>query len=66
MQNIIDKKDIEIIASLNKEDIETIGISKEIREKACYGVHELFEKKLVENIREEAIEFINKIKIILK
>jgi len=39
--------DIILVAnSLNKEDIETLGASKELRERASYDVHELFEKKL--------------------
>ena len=63
----IDKKDIElIVSSLSKEDIETIGFSKELREKACYDVHESFEKKLAEQMKEKTIEFVNKIKLILK
>lgn len=66
-QKSINKFDVEFIAkSLNKEDIETIGTSKDLREKACYDVHELFEKKLAENIREQTINFVNKIKTLLK
>ena len=67
LQKALDKEDVELIAdSLNQEDIETIGTSKELREKASYDVHELFEKKLVENIREQTINFVNKIKKILE
>jgi len=63
----IGKEDIELIASsLNKEDIETLGTSKDLRERASYDVHELFEKKLAENARDKSIEFINKVKIMLK
>lgn len=63
----IDKKDVElIVSSLSKEDIETIGFSKELREKACYDVHESFEKKLAEQMKEKTIEFVNKIKFILR
>lgn len=63
----IDEKDVElIVSSLSKEDIETIGFSKELREKACYNVHESFEKKLAEQMKEKTIEFVNKIKLILK
>lgn len=67
LQNALDKEDVELIASsLNREDIEMIGSSKELREKACYDVHELFERKLAENIREQAVDFANKIKSLLK
>ena len=46
--------------------VETLGISKELREKACYDVHESFEKRLAEQIREQAVDFANKIKELLK
>jgi uncharacterized protein (UPF0332 family) len=67
LQNALAKEDVELIASsLEKEDIETLGTSKELREKACYNIHESFEKKLAEQIREEAVDFANKIKELLK
>src|SRR3989338_4287809 len=66
-QKALEKEDVELIASsLDREDIETLGVSKELREKACYDVHELFEKRLAEQIREEAVDFANKIKLLLK
>ena len=66
-QKALEKEDVELIASsLDREDIETLGISKELREKACYDVHESFEKKLAEQIKEEAVDFANKIKVLLK
>ena len=67
LQKAINREEVELIAcSLNKEDIETIGFSKELRERACYDVHELFEKRLAEQIREKAVNFANKIKLLLK
>jgi len=66
-QKALEKEDVELIASsLAREDIETLGFSKELRERACYNVNELFEKKLAENIREQAVEFANKIRVLLK
>ena len=66
-QNALEKEDVELIVdSLNKEDIETLGVSKELREKACYDVHEMFEKRLAEQIKKQAIDFVNKIKTLLK
>ncbi len=66
LQKALNKEDVELIAtSLSKEDIETIGFSKELREKACYDVHELFEQKLANQIREKAVNFVNKIKLLL-
>ena len=41
-------------------------ITKELREKACYNIHESFEKKLTEQIKAEAVDFVNKIKLLLK
>ena len=66
-QRALEKEDVELIASsLGREDIETLGVSKELREKACYDVHEMFEKKLAEQIREQAVDFANKIKLLVK
>ena len=66
-QKALEKEEVELIASsLDKEDIEIVGISKELREKACYGIHETFEKQLAEQIREQAVEFANKIKKLLR
>ena len=39
---------------------------KELREKACYDIHEHFEKKLAEQVREQAVDFANKIKLLLR
>ena len=59
-QKALETEDVALIASsLDKEDIETIGISKELREKACYDVHESFEKRLAEQVREQAVDFAN-------
>ena len=67
LQKALEKEDVELIASsLGREDIEILGFSKELREKACYDVHEQFEKRLAEQIREQAVDFANKIKQLLK
>lgn len=67
LQNSLTEEEIEILAgSLKKEDIEAIGFSKELREKASYNVHESFEKGLAINAQKQAIEFANKIKSILE
>lgn len=62
----IDKRDIELVAGLNKEDIEMMGRTKEMRERACYDVHEIFEQQLAEETKNKAIEFITKVKKILE
>lgn len=65
-QKALDEEDVRLIASsLDREDIETVGASKELREKACYSVHELFEKSIAEQVKEHAVDFANKIKILL-
>lgn len=67
LQKALGKEDVELIASsLDKEDIDTIGSSKELREKACYDVHESFEQKLAQHIRNQTVTFVNKIKSILE
>jgi len=67
LEKALDKEDVELVASsLAKEDIETLGFSKELRERACYDIHESFEQKLAVQIREKAINFINKIKLLLE
>jgi len=67
LEKSIDKEEIELVAeSLSKEEIETVGSSKELREKACYDVHELFEKRLADIAKKETVDIINKIKGILK
>jgi len=67
LQKALDKEDVELVASsLDKEDIEIIGDIKELREKACYDIHESFEKRLAEHVREKAVDFVNKIKMLLK
>ncbi|MCX6742487.1 MAG: hypothetical protein NTX24_04945 [Candidatus Pacearchaeota archaeon] len=59
----LDEEDVALVAnSLSREDIETVGMSKELREKACYDVHESFEQKLTTQIKEKTISFVNKIK----
>ena len=67
LQKALAKEDVELIASsLEKEDIETLGVSKELREKACYDIHESFEKRLAEDIQGQAVDFANKIKLLLR
>lgn len=66
-QKALEKEEVELIASsLGREDIETLGASKELREKACYNVHESFERKLAEQIQEQAVDFANKIRMLMK
>ena len=62
----IDVNDVSLVAnSLQKEDIESIGYSKEIREKASYDVHKSFEASLANQMQENAVNFMNKIRGLL-
>ena len=65
----IKKDDVEIVAksipSLEREDIETIVETKELRERASYEVGYEFEESLVKVARSNAIKFIEKVRNIL-
>ena len=66
-QKALDEEDIDlIVSSLDKEDIETIGVSKEMREKACYDVHGSFERSLAAQIQEQAVDFLDSIREIIR
>lgn len=55
-----------IAAVLDKEDLQTLGAAKELRERACYDVHASFERRIAEQMRTEASAFTIKIKTLLK
>jgi uncharacterized protein (UPF0332 family) len=60
-------EDVSLIAnSLQKEDIESIGHAKEIRERASYNVHDSFEEKLAIQMQKNTIDFLNKIRRLLE
>lgn len=67
LHKAIEKEDVELIAgSLDRKDIGAVGFSKEMREKACYDVHEAFERQVSQQIHTQAVQFVNKIKSLLK
>ena len=64
--NFLKKEDIEFIIeniSLNKEDIDLVLNSKDLRERACYGVDQTFELNQAINLRTKVVNFINKIRL---
>jgi uncharacterized protein (UPF0332 family) len=62
-KKVLDENDVFlIVSSLDKKDIETIGSSKEMRERASYDVHATFEKAVAEMAREDTMQFIVKVK----
>ena len=67
-KSILKKEDIKLLidsVSIEKEEIKLLLDTKELRERASYGV-ELFEKKQAENLRGQVAEFINKAREILE
>lgn len=62
-QQNLKKEDVQFIAqTLNKEDLEHLGQSKELREKASYDIHASFEKAIANHTRQNTVEFIMKIR----
>ncbi len=63
----LNEKDIELIKeSIDKEDIEIITKTKDLRERASYDVSASFELRLVEKAKNNTVSFINKVKKILE
>lgn len=66
--NLLKKEEIELLLNslaVEKNEINLIMETKELREKASYGV-EAFEKKQAENLRKETANFISKCREILE
>lgn len=65
-QKALDEEDVQLVAaSLDKEDIKTMGETKELRERASYNAGEFFGENLRENIRAQAEKFRDKINELL-
>lgn len=67
--NILDKKDIQFIIEhidIDKEEIGMLLDSKNIRERACYGVDESFQLGQAISMQKKTADFVNKIKSLLK
>ena len=66
--NILEKEDIDFLLekiTLDKNEIEFVIESKELRERACYGVDELFNISIAKMLQKETVDFVNKIKELL-
>lgn len=66
--SLLKKEEIELLLNslaIERKDIDLILETKELRERASYGV-EAFEQKQADNIRKETAEFINKCREILE
>lgn len=55
-----------VATSFNKEDIQTVGSAKELRERACYDVHESFEKTIAERLLVDIQIIIDKVNELLR
>ena len=67
--NILKKEDIYFIIekiNLEKQEIDLVLYSKNLRERACYGADELFELSQAKRLQEQTADFVNKIKSLLE
>ena len=66
--NILKKEDIDFLLekiTLDKNEIDFVIESKELRERACYGVDESFNISITKTLQKETVDFVNKIKELL-
>lgn len=67
--NILNKEDVEFIIekiSLERYEIDLVLDSKELRERACYGVDSTFELSQAKRLQEQTADFVNKIRSLLE
>ena len=68
-EDILNKKDIQFIIDnfhLKNEEIEFIANSKDLRERASYGVDESFDLLLAANLQKKTADFVNKTRRVLE
>lgn len=66
--NILRKEDINFLIekiSLDEKEINFVIDSKDLRERACYGVDETFNKSIAKILQTQTADFVNKIKELL-
>ncbi|MFH2028660.1 MAG: HEPN domain-containing protein [Nanoarchaeota archaeon] len=65
-KKILEEQHLEVISgSIDKEDIQSIARSKSLRERASYNVEESFERNIADDLRNDAVHFIQKVRSIL-
>ena len=64
--SVLEKKHIEILGQMDKETIERFIEAQNLRERASYGVSVSFEERLSALARNDAIEFVEKVKAIIR
>lgn len=66
--NVLKKEDIDFLLekiNLEAKEIDFVIESKDLREKACYGVDELFNLSVAKTLQQQTADFVNKIKGLL-
>jgi len=66
--NILKKEEIEFVIekiNLDKEEIDLVLDSKELRERACYGADEAFQLSQASRLQKQTADFVNKIRSLL-
>lgn len=66
--NVLKKEDIDFLlekVDLEKKDINLVIESKELRERACYGIDESFNLSIANVLRVETVDFVKKIEEVL-
>lgn len=61
----LDKKYLEILRQIEKDNIEQFIETRSLRERASYGVSTSFEQRLASIAKKDAVGFVNKVKEIL-
>ncbi len=67
--NVLKKQDIDFLlekVNLEEKEIDFVIESKGFRERACYGVDEVFNISLANMLQKQTVEFVNKIKRLLE
>lgn len=67
--NVLKKEDIDFLLekiSLEEKEIDFVIESKDYRERACYGVDEIFNVSTAQTLQKQTAEFVDKIKGLLE
>jgi uncharacterized protein (UPF0332 family) len=63
---VLERKHVETLGKIERTNIEQFIESQDLRERASYGVSTSFEERLAIIARKDSVEFVNKVKEILK
>ncbi len=67
-ENVLKKEDIDFLIekiNLEEKEIDFVIESKDFRERACYGVDEVFNISIAKMLQKQTVDFVNKIKELL-